>query len=140
MDFEVKREMVTSFDNVELAEMHESDASQGKFWFRLQINGCSNVDELYLHLLGIGLQDFRARQVCVAFGEYADEKGETIAEIFGIKEGEVMSFMVMASSVDELNEKVGFFIEGVKQLKETVFHCLLHQVPEWATEGKRITV
>jgi len=90
--------------------------------------------------MNIGLLDFQARQVCANFGEYADEKGETIAELFGIKEGEVMSFMAMASSEDELDEKVGFFVEGVKQLKEAVCHCLLHQVPVWVTTREKITI
>jgi len=140
MEFEVKMAMVTSLDDGDLNEKLESNAKQGKFWFRLQINGCSNVDELYLHIIDFGVLDFQARQVCAAFGEYADEKGETIAEIFGIKEGEVMSFMVTASSEDELDEKVGFFVEGVKQVKEAVTYILLHQIPEWVAVEKSISV
>lgn len=140
MEFEVKSEMVTSIEDKELKAIFECNTKQGKFWFRLQINGCSNVDELYLHIMGVGLLDFQARQVCAAFGEYVDEKGETIAEIFGLKEGEVMSFMAMASSEDELDELVGFFVEGVKQMKEAVTDCLLRQIPEWVTEGKSVSI
>ena len=140
MEFEVKSAMVTSIEDKELKAMLESDAKQGKFWFRLIVNGCSNVDELYLHLLEIGLLDFQARQVCAAFGEFANDNGETIADIFGVMEGETMSFMATGSSKVELEEKMEFFVEGVKRIKEAVTDCLLHQIPVWATEGKSVSI
>lgn len=140
MDFEVKREMVTIIEGGELKAMLESDAKEGKFWFRFLVNGCSNVDDLYLYLVRIGLLDFHARQICVSFGEYENDNGETISEIFGIKEGEVMNFMAIASSKDELDEMVGYFVEGVKRMKEAVTDCLLHQVPKWVTEGNGVTI
>ncbi|NVN93564.1 MAG: hypothetical protein HXX11_23610 [Desulfuromonadales bacterium] len=136
----MKREMVSSIDDKELKELHERDAKLGKFWFRLYVNDCANADELYLHLLGIGLLEFQARQACVNFCEYENSKGETIAEIFGMKEGETMSFIVTASSEEELKEKVVFFVEGINLMKKAVIDCLLHRIPEWVAVGKKLTI
>ncbi len=136
MEFEVKREMATSMSR-ELFQFFEEDRRQGKFWFRLYVNDCGNVDDLYLFLLKSGLMDCQARQVCIDFGEQENSRGETIAEICGLKEEDIMSFAVSASTEDELEEKINFFVEGVKKMKEAVNSNLLHQVPEWAKEEKR---
>jgi len=140
MEFDVRREMITSLDNEELRALYEDDLKQGKFWFRLYVNGCANADELYLHLVDIGLLDFQARRICVEFGEYADDRGITIAELFGVKEREVMSFMLIAASEEELEEKAAFFVQGVKQMKETVGFTLVQQIPDWAAGGANVTV
>ena len=73
MEFEVRRDMATSMAG-ELSEILENDMSQGKFWFRLSINGCNNVDQLYLHLLAIGLLDYQARKLCVDLGECSNDE------------------------------------------------------------------
>jgi len=140
VNFEVRWEMVTSLDDVELRALHQKDLKQGKFWFRLHINDFYNIDDMYLYLLEVGLMDFQARQACIDFGEYANNNGETIAEAFGIKECEVMSFILIASSEKELEEKAKFFVEGVKQVKDKVTHILLHRFPEWVTIGSNLKV
>ncbi len=136
MDFNVRREMATA-KSPELFQLFEEDRRQGKFWFRLYVNDCGNVDDLFLFLLKSGLMDFQARQVCIDFGERENSRGETIADICGLKEGDIMSFAVSASTEDELEEKVNFFVEGLKKMKEAVNTYLLHQVPEWVKEKKR---
>ena len=135
----MKREMATSMTG-ELDEILENDMSQGKFWFRLSINGCNNVDQLYLHLLAIGLLDYQARKICVALGESINERGEQLAEVCGIPEGGIMSFVVSASTEEELEEKTGFFIDAVAKIKEAVSNCLLQGVPSWATKEKELFV
>jgi len=140
MELNVRREMITSLDDEELKILYEDDLKQGKFWFRLYVNGCANVDELYLHLVDTGLLDFQARRICVEFGEYADDREITIAELFGVKEGEMMSFMLTAASEEELEEKAAFFVQGVKQMKEAVGFTLIQQIPDWAASGTNLTV
>lgn len=140
MDFEVRREMITFLHDGQLRELLERDQKQGKFWFRLYINGCPNTDELNSCLLGIGLLDFQARQICIDFGDYTNDTEERIADLFGVKEGGIMSFMVAASTEEELEGKINFFMSGVKQMKEAVDHCLLHRIPEWVREEKKITL
>jgi hypothetical protein len=51
-----------------------------------------------------------------------------------------MSFVVSASTGEELAEKTGFFIEAVGKIKEAVSNCLLHGVPSWATKEKEVCV
>jgi hypothetical protein len=139
VEFEVRRDMATSMAGG-LGEILENDMSQGKFWFRLSINGCNNVDQLYLHLLAIGLLDYQARKLCVDLGETSNDRGERIAEVCGIAEDGVMSFVVSASMEEEMEEKTGFFIEAVGKIKEAASDCLLHGVPSWATKEKEVCV
>ncbi len=131
MEFAVRRDMATSMAG-ELGEIVENDMSQGRFWFRLSINGCNNVDQLYLHLVAIGLLDFQARRLCVNLGECCNVEGELLAEVCGVAEDGVMSFVVSASSEGELEEKTGFFIEAVEKMKEAASGYLLHSIPSWA--------
>lgn len=139
MEFEVRRDMVTSMTG-ELGETFENDMSQGKFWFRLSINGCNNVDQFYLHLLAIGLLDYQAKKLCVALGECSNDRGESVAEVCGIAEDGVMSFVVSASMEEELEEKTSFFIEAVAKMKEAASDCLLHRIPSWAIKEKDFLV
>lgn len=135
MEFEVRRDMVTSMAG-EFGEMVENDMSQGRFWFRLSINGCNNVDQLYLHFLAVGLLDYQARKLCVALGECSDDKGDQLAEVCGVAENGVMSFVVSASTEEELEEKTDFFVQAVAKIKEAASSCLLRSVPSWATKEK----
>jgi hypothetical protein len=139
VEFEVRRDLATSMVG-ELGEILENDMSQGRFWFRFSINGCDNVDQLYLHLLAIGLLDYQARKLCVALGECGNDKGEQLADVCGIAEDGVMSFVVSASTEEELEEKTGFFIEAVTKMKEAAANCLLHSVPIWAIKEKDFLV
>ncbi|NVN93637.1 MAG: hypothetical protein HXX11_24010 [Desulfuromonadales bacterium] len=139
MEFAVRRVIVTSISGV-LGESLDNDMKQGKFWFRLSINGCNNVDQLYLYLMSIGLLDYQARKLCAALGESSNEQGEYLAEVFGIEEDGVMSFIVSAATDDELEEKTGLFIEGVEKMKEAALIYLLQKVPSWATKKKELFV
>ncbi len=139
MEFEVRRDMVTSMAG-EIGENFENDMGQGRFWFRLSVNGCNNVDQLYLHFLAIGLLDFQARKLCVTLGEWSNDNGELLAEVCGIAEDGVMSFMISASTEEELEEKTGFFIEAVAKMKEAVSDCLLHSIPSWAIKEKELSI
>ncbi len=139
MEFEVKRDMATSMAG-DLGEVLEIDMKQGRFWFRLSINGCNNVDQLYLHLMSIGVLDFQARKLCVALGECSNDKGERLADICGIAEDGVMSFVISAATEEELEEKTSFFIEAVAKIKEAASGYLLQGVPSWATKEKELFV
>ena len=139
MEFDVRRDMATSMAG-ELGEILENDMSQGRFWFRLSISGCNNVDQLYLHLVAIGLLDYQARKLCIALGECCNDAGELLVDVCGIAEDGVMSFVVSASTEEELEEKTGFFIEAVAKMKEAVSACLLHRIPSWATREKHLSV
>ena len=139
MEFEVRRNMVTSMAG-ELGEIIENDMSQGRFWFRLSINGCNNVDQLYLHLVAIGLLDFQARTLCVNLGECGNDEGDLLADVCGVAEDGVMSFVVSASTEAELEEKTSLFVEAVAKLKEAATDCLLQSIPSWATIEKELSV
>jgi hypothetical protein len=139
MELEVRRDMVTSMAGA-LGEIVENDVSQGRFWFRLSVNGCNNVDQLYLHLVAIGLLDFQARKLCVDLGECSNEEGELLADICGIAEDGVMSFVVSAATEEELEEKTCFFIDAVAKMKEAVSDCLLHSIPSWAIKEKVLPI
>ncbi len=134
MEFEVRRDITIEVEGH--TEIIENEMNQGRFWFRLYINRCSNVDQLYLHLLSIGLLDYQARKLCVDLGESSNERGEQLAEVCGIAEGGVTSFVMSASTEEELEEKTGFFIETVTKMKEAAANCLLHSVPIWAIKEK----
>ena len=139
MEFEVRRYLATSIAG-EVGEIIENDMSQGRFWFRLSINGCNNVDQLYLHLVAIGLLDYQARKLCVALGEHSNDEGELLADICGIAEDGVMSFVVSAVAEKELEEKTNFFIEAVAKMKEAASDCLLHSIPSWAIKEKELYI
>lgn len=139
MDVTVIVEMATSI-HVAFDEILERDIKQGKFWFRIHINECRNVDELYLHLLDHGLVDFQARKACADLGEHTNNKGEKLADVFGFQEGQVMSFLLSASTEDEFEEKMCLFSEGVRNMKETVENYLLHQTPDWVQKGKSLII
>ena len=139
MEFAVRRDMATSMAG-ELGEIVENDMSQGRFWFRLSINGCNNVDQLFLHLVAIGLLDFQARRLCVNLGECSNDKGELLAEVCGVAEDGVMSFVVSASTEGELEEKTGFFIEAVEKMKEAASGYLLHSIPSWALRAEELPI
>ena len=139
MEFEVKREIATSIAG-EHGEIVENDMSQGRFWFRLSINGCNNVDQLYLHLVAIGLLDYQAKKLCVALGECSNDNGEQLSEVCGVAEDGVMGFVVSASTEEELEEKTGFFIEAVEKMKEAASDCLLHSIPSWAIKEKLLPI
>ena len=139
MEFEVRRDMVTSMAG-ELGEKVDNDMSQGRYWFRLSINGCNNVDQFYLHLVAIGLLDYQARKLCVALGECCNDEGELLADICGIAEDGLMSFVISAGTEEELEEKTGFFIEAVAKIKEAASGYLLQGVPSWAIKEKALSV
>ena len=50
-----------------------------------------------------------------------------------------MSFVVSASTEEELEEKTSFFIEAVTKMKEAAANCLLHSVPVWAIKEKEFS-
>jgi len=139
MEFEIKRDIVTSMVG-ELGEILENDMNLGKFWFRLSINGCIDIDQLYLHLLSIGLLDYQAKKLCVDLGECINDRGEQLAEVCGIAEGGVMSFVVSASTESELEEKTTFFVQSVVKIKEAASNCLLQAVPSWTKKEKEILI
>lgn len=134
MEFEVRRDITIEAEG--LNEIIENDMNQGRFWFKLYINRCNNVDQLYLHLLSIGLIHYQARKLCADLGESSNGRGEQLAEVCGIAEDGVMSFVVSASTEEELEEKTGFFIEAVAKMKEAAANCLLRSVPIWAIKEK----
>lgn len=135
MEIDIRREIVTCLEDGKLKELFERDCKQGRFWFRLYLNNCRNVDELFSHLLLLDLFEFQARNICLEFGEHRNNRGENLSDICGVKEGVEMSFMVSASSEEELEEKMNFFIEGARKLKEAVNEGLSQKTPEWAKKG-----
>jgi len=140
MEIVIRKEMVTSIEDDELKEMFENDCKRGRIWFRLYLNSCRNVDELFSHLLVLDLLDYQARNICLEFGEYKNNGDEKLSDICGVKEGEGMSFMVTASSKEELEEKINFFVEGTLKMKEAVMEGLSQKIPEWANEGDFIII
>ncbi len=131
MEIEIRREIITWFELSELREMLEKDCKQGRFWFRIYINNCRNVDKLFDHLSDLNLFEFQARKIFLEFGDQMNSRGEKLSEICGIKEGVQTSFMVSAASKEELEEKMNFFVEGAKKMKEAVNECLSQKIPEW---------
>jgi hypothetical protein len=131
--------MVTSMAG-ELGEKVDNDMNQGRYWFRLSINGCNNVDQFYLHLVAIGLLDYQARKLCVSLGECCNDEGELLADICGIAEDGLMSFVISAGTEEELEEKTGFFIEAVAKIKEAASGYLLQGVPSWVIKEKTLSV